>query len=263
MQIDGFYITEGVQGMALEVIAKEVAKEAAKKFAEKKSNEMVNAMKKFDKVVGDNKIDKLSSQSSEKKSNIAKAKEMFDSLMGDDKLKSSAKKADVKTGSESAQDKNDTKQKSKSSFDNNKEKEVTKMTTRNEELAGKTHPETGVKFVKKTITVDGKKIEGVFPQFESKYNVVLPKELRNKSDEVQFKYCVKKLAKAIESNPELSKQFTPKQLEQIKNGEPRISGLTWHHSEIPGKMQLVNSDIHAKTGHTGGRDVWGGGNANR
>ena len=242
--------------MALEIIAKEAAKEAVKKFAEKKSSEMINAAKKFDKVVGDNKIEKSSSLRNEIKSDIAKAKEKFDSLMGDDKLKSSAKKADGKNGSESAQDKNDTKE-------NSKEKEVTKITTRNEELAGKRHPETGVRFDKKTITVDGKKIEGVFPQFESKYNVVLPKELRNKSDEVQFKYCVKKLAKAIESNPELSKQFTPKQLEQIKNGEPRISGLTWHHSEIPGKMQLVNYDIHAKTGHTGGRDVWGGGNSSR
>ena len=47
--------------------------------------------------------------------------------------------------------------------------------------------------------------------------------------------------------------------EQIKNGEPRISGLTWHHNEIPGKMQLVDATEHSTCRHTGGRSIWGGG----
>jgi RHS repeat-associated protein len=29
-------------------------------------------------------------------------------------------------------------------------------------------------------------------------------------------------------------------------------GYTWHHHQEKGRMQLVDSDIHSKTGHTGG-----------
>ena len=56
------------------------------------------------------------------------------------------------------------------------------------------------------------------------------------SDTVQFKYCTEQSRKGIEQNPELAKQFTSRQLEQIKNGEPGISGLTWHHNEKPGEI---------------------------
>nr|WP_276574887.1 HNH endonuclease [Paenibacillus allorhizoplanae] len=38
---------------------------------------------------------------------------------------------------------------------------------------------------------------------------------------------------------------------------------TWHHHQIAGKMQLVDANIHAKTGHSGGRSIWGFGRAGR
>ena len=109
------------------------------------------------------------------------------------------------------------------------------FTTINEGLAGQTYPGTNVEYRKHTFTLNGEKVEGVFPKFDSKFDTMLPRDLRNASDTEQFKYCTQKLAKQIENNPELAKQFTPRQLEQIKNGEPRISGLTWHHNEFPGK----------------------------
>lgn len=37
------------------------------------------------------------------------------------------------------------------------------------------------------------------------------------------------------------------------------AGYTWHHHQDIGRMQLVPSDLHAKTGHTGGASIWGGG----
>ncbi|MFD0050074.1 HNH endonuclease [Actinomycetes bacterium NPDC127524] len=40
-------------------------------------------------------------------------------------------------------------------------------------------------------------------------------------------------------------------------------GYTWHHSEVPGKLELVDEEIHAETGHTGGRELWGDGLENR
>ena len=87
----------------------------------------------------------------------------------------------------------------------------------------------------------------------------MARELRSASDTEQFKYCTEKLKQRIERDPEFAKKFTPRQLEQIKAGEPRISGLTWHHNEVPGKMQLVSSVDHEKCSHTGGCSIWGGG----
>lgn len=133
------------------------------------------------------------------------------------------------------------------------------ITTINEGLEGKTYPGTNVEYRICTVILNGERVEGVFPQFCSKFDTRLPKELRNASDTEQFKYCTQKLAERIENVPELAKQFTPRQLEQIKNGEPRISGLTWHHNEVPGEMQLVNAEEHGICRHTGGRSIWGGG----
>lgn len=133
------------------------------------------------------------------------------------------------------------------------------ISTINEGLEGQTYPGTNVKYRRRTFTLNGEKVEGVFPRFESKFDTTLPKDLLNAFDTEQFKYCTQKLAKRIESDPEFAAQFTPRQIEQIKNGEPRISGLTWHHNELPGRMQLVNANVHNTCRHTGGRSIWGGG----
>lgn len=135
--------------------------------------------------------------------------------------------------------------------------------TINEGLEGKKHPETNVEYKKHIFWLNGERVEGVFPVFESKFDVFLPKSLWNASDAEQFKYCTEKLKERIERDPEFAKQFTPRQIEQIKAGAPRISGLTWHHNEISGKMQLVNSETHEKCRHTGGRSIWGGGSGCR
>lgn len=135
--------------------------------------------------------------------------------------------------------------------------------TINENLEGKRYPGTDVEYRKHIFINNGKMVEGVFPVFESKLDVFIPKDLRKASDSQQFKYCTDQLSKRIENNPELASQFTPRQIEQIKNGAPRISGLTWHHNEVPGKMQLVNADIHSTCKHTGGRSIWGGGSEYR
>ena len=134
-----------------------------------------------------------------------------------------------------------------------------RISTINEGLEGQTYPGTSVEYMRCVFTLNGEKVEGVFPKFESKFDTTLPKDLLNASDAEQFKYCTQKLAKRIENDPEFAAQFTPRQIEQIKNGEPRISGLTWHHNELPGRMQLVNADVHNTCRHTGGRSIWGGG----
>ena len=145
----------------------------------------------------------------------------------------------------------------------NDEKISYEIHTRNESLEGDRHPITGVPFERKTVEdSDGNEVTGVFPEFDSDFDAQLPEDLYEASDKEQFAECNRQLKEAVEKDPELAKKITPEQLEQIKNGDTP-DGYTWHHNEEKGKMQLVDSDIHAKTGHTGGKTIWGGGNENR
>lgn len=120
--------------------------------------------------------------------------------------------------------------------------------TINENLKDQNHPVTDVPFKEKTVVTDkGEELIGVFPEFESVYDVQLPEDLYLESDGKQFKECNRQLKEDFESNSELAKRFDEEQLDQIKNGETP-DGYTWHHNEKRGKMQLVDSEIHAKTG---------------
>ncbi|MEK4382450.1 HNH endonuclease [Aeribacillus sp. FSL K6-2848] len=141
--------------------------------------------------------------------------------------------------------------------------EIIRIETLNDHLEGTVHPETGVPFEVKVIELpDGTIIEGVFPQFDSVFDVQLPENMYLDTDYQQFSYANEQLKEAIQQNPELAKQFNDLQLEQIKAGETP-DGFTWHHSEEVGKLQLVDERIHALTGHTGGRTIWGGGSLYR
>lgn len=133
--------------------------------------------------------------------------------------------------------------------------------TINEGMVGKTV--NGVKFARRIFDLNGERVEGVFPVFRSKFNVCLPEDLYKASDNVQMRHCTEALANRIKFDPEFAKNFTSRQLEQIRNGAPRISGLTWHHSELPGRMQLVDANEHSAASHTGGRSIWGGGSGSR
>ena len=133
---------------------------------------------------------------------------------------------------------------------------------RNEELEGKNHPETGVPFEKKEVVVDGVEREVVVPIFDSSFDAQLPEDKLTSSDSSQFKECNTQLKEAVDNDPELRGKFDDEQLEQIMNGDTP-DGYTWHHDAEIGKMQLVDTETHQKTGHTGGRSIWGGGSENR
>lgn len=135
----------------------------------------------------------------------------------------------------------------------------------NERYKDMENPDTGIRYVEKTITVNGVEITVVVPEFPSIFDVEIPLEIWEKGDTAIFKYCTEKLKEYLDANPEAKANFTPEQLdiiEKICSGEirnPRIPGFTWHHSEIPGKMQLVDFKSHFDTRHTGGDFLWCGG----
>lgn len=133
--------------------------------------------------------------------------------------------------------------------------------TINAKLEGDVHPNTGIPFVRKEVETDsGSVIEGVFPDFSehTKFEITLPDDMLKKSDNTQFSYCNDKLKDDFNEEKLEASKFSERQLEQIKNGD-QPQGCTWHHNEIKGVMQLVDTNIHGSTAHTGGRTIWGGG----
>ena len=142
--------------------------------------------------------------------------------------------------------------------------ETKQIFTINEQLEGSLHPETNVSFISKEVEVDGESRIGVFPDFSehTSYETHLIDDQYKASDYQQSKYCNGKLSQAYENGSLNTEQFTDRQLDQIRNGD-KPEGYTWHHYEDQGRMQLVDSEIHAKTPHTGGRSIWGGGSEAR
>jgi hypothetical protein len=143
--------------------------------------------------------------------------------------------------------------------------EAEDIETINDHLDGYEHPETGVPFVEKTVELpNGQVVEGTFPVFDSKFNVIIAEDLYLESDEVHFKLANDTLYQAIQEDPSLAHQLELSQtdVQALANGQTP-EGYTWHHNEEPGLLQLVDEDIHEQTGHTGGRSLWGGGNEHR
>lgn len=143
-----------------------------------------------------------------------------------------------------------------------KDGENIKINCINERLEGKNHPETGVSYEKREVEVDGKNFEVVVPNFESSYDAQLPRDLYKNTDRQHKIECNKQLKSEIEDNEKLREKFTPDELEMIEN-EDTPDGYTWHHDADEGKMQLVDTEKHEITRHTGGRAIWGGGTENR
>ena len=152
---------------------------------------------------------------------------------------------------------------SKNMFDRTTYKEgVYKVKTDNCKLVDQKHSDTNVPFKSKVIDVLGTKIEGVFPEFDSKFDAMLPEDKIMASDKAQFSECNAQLRDTINKNPDLKKQFSNRQLAQIEQGVTP-SNYVWHHNEVRGKMQLVDAKTHSATGHTGGKAIWGGGSEAR
>jgi len=116
---------------------------------------------------------------------------------------------------------------------------------KNGKLANKSHPVTSVQFGQKG-----------FPVFNAKATVRLSLEDIKKSSTTQFKKCNQLLLIQVKTDSKVRSKFTAKELKQIENSQ-KPTGYTWHHHEDRGIMQLVDSQVHADTGHTGGKAIWG------
>lgn len=137
---------------------------------------------------------------------------------------------------------------------------------RREELAGMNHPVTGIPYERFIVKYsDGITREIVAPKFPTNFTATLPKSMYTVKERIkggQFEECTRQLRERINSDWRLKKKFTDEQLDQITNLiTPR--GYTWHHEPEEGKISLVVTKVHQETGHTGGRNLWGGGSKMR
>jgi hypothetical protein len=107
-------------------------------------------------------------------------------------------------------------------------------------------------------TLDERPVDaGNYPDF-SAYAVVdvqLPPDLWNASDAQQFRWLNEHLFAADGAQ---SKGFPWNQGSNVGSDTPP-HGYTWHHHQQPGRMQLVPFGIHGAVQHSGGRQVWAGG----
>ena len=131
------------------------------------------------------------------------------------------------------------------------------LNCRNSYLEGYQHPDTGIPFVRRQINVGGETIEGVFPVFPCLVEAQLPENIMHSGLAEQLRCLNTWLLYELCENPSLREMFTEDQLKNIQCLETP-NGLTWHHNEATGLMQLVDSVIHHQTGHTGGDSIWGG-----
>lgn len=143
--------------------------------------------------------------------------------------------------------------------------EADELETRNGHLGGYEHPDTGVPFAEKAVDLpNGQVVEGVFPVFDSGFSVMIAEDLYTESDDIHFKIANDTLYQAISEDPSIAGKLGLSQadVQGLANGQTP-EGFTWHHSEEPGQLQLVDEETHAQTAHTGGRSIWGGGSAYR
>ena len=116
------------------------------------------------------------------------------------------------------------------------------------DLAGKTHPVSGVKFD-----------SNGFPIFESIYSTRLEPQDYMKSRSTHFDRASKALYSDIMNDSNLRSKFAEEEIAIFKEGGiPKV--YTWHHHQDEGVMQLVDRKIHRQTGHIGGFGIWGSGN---
>lgn len=104
-----------------------------------------------------------------------------------------------------------------------------------------------------------------FPIFNSKFDTYVPDDLLgNRDPDSHFKYANGQFKKLLEVNKGVGETLglTKEQIEHFLKEPPSSrppSGLTWHHHQDSGRMQLVDRDEHRFVRHTGGMSIWGGG----
>jgi hypothetical protein len=119
---------------------------------------------------------------------------------------------------------------------------------KNVALAGRVHPVTGVPFDYRGFPIFDKHV-----RFDTR---VPPQVSGVRNRDVHMRAATKQLRDSISRGEVSAAGFTPRQLEAIQRGDAQIPGFRWHHHQDTGRLQLVPAEVHDRTGHVGGFDLW-------
>lgn len=127
-------------------------------------------------------------------------------------------------------------------------------------FTGEFHPVTGIPFEENEVVYEGTTYEGHFPVFHTEFEATLPSDSYLLSDASHIQEANQQLYMAIQQNPGIadSLNFTQQDIQNLQTSTTP-AGFDWHHHEEPGRMQLVDEELHQQTSHVGGRAIWGGG----
>ncbi|SNQ44783.1 hypothetical protein CL8139_630001 [Cellulophaga lytica] len=115
-------------------------------------------------------------------------------------------------------------------------------------------------------------------KYHSFFDAYLPEDIWNATDGKHFREANKQLYEAMQNDPNLKKNIMkryPDVFDHVQPG-PRGGyasdsppGVTWHHNNRPGKLELVDRADHKKfhkiyhPDGSGGKKKWGGGRKNK
>lgn len=132
-----------------------------------------------------------------------------------------------------------------------------RITTRNMALDGEMS-DNGVSFERRTAELtDGLAVEGVFPEFDSKYHVELGQNANDMSLYQQFSACREDFQDHMYDSSEILDGIAFGDMERMDLPQGYTpEGYTWQHNPETGSFDLVSKDDHS-VGHTGGNALWG------
>lgn len=107
------------------------------------------------------------------------------------------------------------------------------------------------------------KDEGGFPVFTIFETYLDEEHIGSGDDEAHFEASNRRLGGLLQDDPGLAQQLglnkaQEKFLTAEKAKRTCPPGLTWHHHQDAGKMQLVSTEVHNRVAHVGGMKLWGG-----
>lgn len=103
-----------------------------------------------------------------------------------------------------------------------------------------------------------------FPEFTILETYIDDENINNQDDGAHFAEANRRVRRMLLDNPGLEKELglDKRQLKFLMSDPPKAKsppGLTWHHHQDVGKMQLVDEQLHKRFNHVGGMEIWGGG----
>jgi hypothetical protein len=138
-----------------------------------------------------------------------------------------------------------------------------KINQKNVKLAGTAHPNSGIVYDQKGFPIfddiavyDTKISFDLVKKYDPSKVDLSTQQAKKTVSDAHMRAATRDLREKINKGIIDRNQFTQKQLEAIYSGKGQIPEFTWHHHQDTGRMQLIREEIHNKTGHVGGMNLW-------